>query len=333
MNLSKIGKILLGLIIAALGLYIFLKDVNINNLKVELRSIRISALIFGCILAILTLYLRAIRWRLILPDTPGTTKKHLFSTVVIGFMINNILPARIGEVARAFILWRKNKFPAVICIGTLILERIIDLLVFMIFFIVPVFILPQCSSLRIFALILSAIVLVCIAGMIFYVRYNAVTVRLGKWIVSKAPAKFRIKLTQIGGGLVSNLGWLHSPKRIIMVLLFSFLTTLCYPLTIILLAGKTDISFGLIEGMFAQAFAAFGAAIPLAPGYVGTLHAIMLQGLSILGMNTDHARALVIVYHIINYIPITVLGLILFFSMNLSFKEIADAKDIIEQEK
>jgi hypothetical protein len=112
------------------------------------------------------------------------------------------------------------------------------------------------------------------------------------------------------------------------------MTALCYPAMIVLLAWKGTFSIGLLEGMFAQAFAAFGAAIPLAPGYVGTLHAVMLHGLTILGMNIDHARALVIAYHIINYVPITILGLILFFQTKLSFKDISRAKEKIkEQEK
>jgi uncharacterized membrane protein YbhN (UPF0104 family) len=95
---------------------------------------------------------------------------------------------------------------------------------------------------------------------------------------------------------------------------------------IILLTENADIPFGLLEGMFAQSFAAFGAAIPLAPGYVGTLHAVMLQGLEILGMNGDKARALVILYHAVNYLVITVLGLYFFFRMRLSIKEISTAK-------
>ena len=111
-----------------------------------------------------------------------------------------------------------------------------------------------------------------------------------------------------------------------MVIFLSFLTLLCYPVMIILLAGKTNITFGFLEGLFAQAFAAFGAAIPSAPGYVGTLHAVMLKGLSILGMDGDKARALVIIYHAINYILITLLGLYFLFRMKLSFKEIFNAK-------
>ncbi len=324
---------MLGVIFTALGLYLFLKDVDLPKLALALYSVKISTLIAISLLAVLTLHLRSLRWKLILPDIPETTKKYLFSNVMIGFMINNILPARIGELARAFILWRKNHFSATVCIGTLILERILDACVFLTFFIVPVFLLPQCSALLPYALGASAIVLFVIAGLILYVTFQTAMVKTGNWFVSKTPEKIQDRVIKIVRELASNLGWLYSPKRVVMVLLLSFTTSLCYPVMIILLAGSGTMSFGLLEGMFAQAFAAFGAAIPLAPGYVGTLHAVMLQGLNILGMNIDHSRALIIIYHAINYIVITLIGLYFFFKEDISFKDIREARKVIEQEQ
>lgn len=326
MNFSKTGKVLTGVVIAGLCLYIFLKDVDINNLFTELKSVKATSLIVTCILIILTIYLRSLRWKFMLPDIPGTSRKHLFGNVMTGFMINNIMPARIGEFARAFILWKKNRFPLAISLGTLILERTIDLLVFLIFFIIPVFILPQCSSLTIYALIFTGIIIFSIVCIATYFRFQNTSIKVVTWIISKLPEKFRDRSLQICKELASTLIWLKSPKRAIITICLSFLTLLCYPAMIIVLAGNSGIPFGLLEGMFAQAFAAFGAAIPLAPGYVGTIHAIMLHGLEILGMNADKARAMIIIYHAVNYILITILGIYFFFRMKLSIKEISTAK-------
>lgn len=326
MIFSRVGKILIGILVAALCLYIFLKDVDIDNLFSELRAVKVTSLILVCFLIILSLFLRSIRWKFMLPDIPGTTKKHLFSNVFIGFMINNIMPARIGEFARAFILWKKNKFPLAVSLGTLIFERIIDILIFSLFFIIPVFTLPQCSSLTIYAFIFTGVTVFSIVGVVLYFRFQNTSIKFATWIISKLPEKFRDSSLQICKELASTLTWLKSPKRAFVTICLSFLTLLCYPAMIIVLAANAGIQFGLLEGMFAQAFAAFGAAIPLAPGYVGTIHAIMLQGLEILGMNGDKARALVIIYHAVNYILITIVGLYFFFRMKLSIKEISTAK-------
>ncbi len=332
-KLSSILKLVLGVIITALGLYFFLKDVDLPKLSLALRSTKISTLFIVSLLAVFTLYLRAIRWKLILPDIPETTKKHLFSNVMIGYMFNNILPARMGELARAFLLWHKNHFPVTVCVGTLILERLLDLCMFFIFFIVPVFVLPQCSALHLYAYGASAIVLSVVTGLFLYAIFQATMVRTGNWFVSKTPVKIQERVKKVGRDLASNLGWLHQPRRVVLVLLLSLITTLCYPLMIILLAGSGTMSFGILEGMFAQAFAAFGAAIPGLPGYVGTLHAVMLQGLTVLGMDVDPAIALVIIYHAVNYILVTIIGLYFFFREDLSLKDITQARKVIEQEK
>lgn len=327
MKVSNSWKMLAGVVIAVLCLYIFLKDVDTKSLFSELKSTNIFSLIVTCLLIILTIYLRSLRWKFMLPEIPGSSKKYLFSNVMIGFMINNIMPARIGEFARSFILWKKNRFPLVVSFGTLIIERIVDLLMFFLFFIIPVFILPQCSSLIPYAFLFTGIIIFSVVCIVLYFHFQNTSITIALWAISKLPEKFRDRSLKICKELATTLTWLKSPGCACITMCLSFLTVLCYPMMIIILAGNSGISFGLLEGMFAQAFAAFGAAIPLAPGYVGTLHAVMLQGLEILGMNADKARALIIKYHALNYILITVLGLYFFFRMKLSIKEISIAKE------
>jgi uncharacterized membrane protein YbhN (UPF0104 family) len=80
-----------------------------------------------------------------------------------------------------------------------------------------------------------------------------------------------------------------------------------------------------LDSLFAQAFAACGSAIPLAPGAVGTLHAVLLQGLVITGMEAGKARALVVLYHAVGYVALTTIGLVFFLTMNVKFKEITES--------
>jgi len=92
----------------------------------------------------------------------------------------------------------------------------------------------------------------------------------------------------------------------------------CYALSVLALIQEKN--FGILQALFAQAFAALGAAIPLAPGYVGTLHAFMLEGLALCGVGRDKAQAITILYHAVPYITITALGLYYFFKLNVTFK-------------
>ena len=325
MKLSTVIKILVGILFTVLGLYFFFKDVDIDKLLAELASVRISAIVICCAMAVLTLYLRAVRWGLILPPLPDTSKDYLFRNVTIGFMINNLLPFRIGELARILILWQKNRFPVAVCAGSIILERAIDLMMFLVFFCVPVFFIPRCAFLMPFALLAGGAVLGAILAMILYVNFQSFTVKVGTWFVSFFPEKLRDRLKKLGKELTSTLDWLYSPTRIVQVVALSFCTSFCYVILVIILAGKTEITFGILEGMFMQAFAAFGTALPGTPGYVGTQHFAIRHGLEILGMSTEKSQALAIIYHALNYVVINVIGLIFFFSMKLSFREIFSA--------
>lgn len=323
--LVRIIQLAFGLVIAAAGLLLFLKDVDITQLRAGLQSFSPGALIVCCLLVLLTLYLRAVRWGLMLPCVAGAHKRRLFSNVVVGFMVNNIMPARLGEAARALILWRNNAFSPTVAVGSLVIERVLDLIVYLSFMVIPAFILPQCRIVMPFAMIAIAAIAGCIACFAVYGVSAGAAARVARRVAMLAPKRMQLRLFEIGGDLASTLGWLRQVGRMSAVVLLSVLVGMCYPAMLMVLSSGPN-ALGLPGSMFAQAFAAFGAAIPLAPGYVGTLHAVMLQGLTILGMEADRARATVILYHAVNYIPITVLGLFFFFRLRLSFGDISRAK-------
>jgi len=90
--------------------------------------------------------------------------------------------------------------------------------------------------------------------------------------------------------------------------------------------------FGVFHGMFGVAFAAIGAAMPGAPGFVGTLHAALKQGFGFLGVQESGAAAITILYHAIGYIVVTFMGIVFYFTMKLSFDDIGKAKQQIDGE-
>ena len=100
MKKSTIIQIAIGIVIAGAGLYIFLHDVSVVRLWIDLRTTPLWAIGGGIALTFLTLWLRSIRWNLILPRNSAASRKGFFGLVMISFMINNLLPARIGEAAR-----------------------------------------------------------------------------------------------------------------------------------------------------------------------------------------------------------------------------------------
>ncbi|MFW5775633.1 MAG: lysylphosphatidylglycerol synthase transmembrane domain-containing protein, partial [Chitinivibrionales bacterium] len=235
MKFGKLVQILIGLLIMGAALYIFLKGTNPQALLRQLSSISPLKIVAGGTLAVMSLLFRALRWKHILPNKRDTEKDNLFPFVSIGFMVNNLVPARIGEAVRAFLLWTRNGFSATTAVGSLIVERSIDFAFYGTFLVIPVLVLPQLSTLRPMAWIIGSAILGYMLLLVLYRLFTRRAKRIGASIISMAPERFRHKLSQMGAEIATTLDWLFSVKRTAAVVLFTVLTSICYPLILLVL--------------------------------------------------------------------------------------------------
>ena len=339
MKISKILQTLAGLALAAGGLYIFFRNSGggeeaiFETLARDISGTSVSAVLACVCLVVSSIYFRALRWQIMLPDIgPPARKKGFFAIVAVSLMLNNILPARLGEAARVVLLWKRNGYPVATSIGSLILERALDVMAYLLFLFVPVFMTPQlAAALRAVHPIalpvvwgaFAAFAVMALTFVLYAVRprwFSGVALRL----INRLPPKISAPARKIGAELKSNLNWVFSVRKVLCVAALSAATALCYSSMLLALAWGTG-AVGFLDSLFAQAFAACGAAIPLAPGAVGTLHAVLLQGLVIAGMETGKARALVVLYHAVGYVAHTAIGLAFFLTLNVKFKDITES--------
>ncbi|MBD3344519.1 MAG: flippase-like domain-containing protein [Chitinivibrionales bacterium] len=330
MKLSRLAQLIGGITIAGACLYVFFRGVDLVQLGNELKKISPFSLLLAAALTVFSLWLRGIRWALILPDSDKASKKNLFAFATIGFMANNILPARMGEAARALFLWKKNSYAPFTAIGSLILERGFDVLVFASFFFIPVFTLDGLGKLTYPAYFLLAVYCFSIGCMALYALIPKKIEFLAQKSIGLLPAAPQKKFAKIGAELASNLSWLFSLKKTLAIIILSYATILCFAFAMMLIMGNVK-NFSFLHTLLAQAFASIGAAIPLAPGYIGTLHASLLQGFLYCGLGEEQARAAAILYHATTYISITAAGLFFFFRTDISFREISEAKTNLEK--
>ena len=320
-----------GIALAAAGLYIFLRDVNIRQLWCDLHATPAWA-VAACVgLTVLTLWLRTIRWNFILPASPAASRKGLFGIVMIGFMVNNFLPARLGEAARMLLLWKRNRFTVAESVGSVVLERIMDIVMFAAFFFVPVLFLAGLRPLVPYAIPIGAASMAAVAAFLLYGFLPSQTRALGTVLLKLVPARMQHRAVVIARELISNLNWVFSPARCAGMLALSFCTVACHAVMMVILVHNRAFTF--LAGMFASACAAIGAAIPLSPGYVGTLHAALKQGLVLNGIDSNQAIAVAAIYHAIGYLTVTVLGLYYYLRLRISFRDIESAKKELSKEE
>ncbi len=326
MKLSRVLQIVAGVAITAAGLAFFFRDVNSEKLFGALQSVPLWSVAASVVLAVATVWVRSFRWRFLLPDTPGTSKSGLFPITIIGFMVNNVLPARAGEAARALLLWRNNRFPVAACLGSLIVERTIDSATLLTLYGMSVFGLDALSEFRRSGYVVFGIVAGVCLGFVLYAFFSNTVAAWGRALTNRVPEKYRPRIRSVGTELASALQWVHRPRRVVAVVLLSAPVMLIYSLIMMLLSHGLG-GLGFLGSLFTQAFAGFGAAIPLAPGYIGTTHALVLYAAKAAGMPADSGRALAILYHVVNYVPVTAVGLYYFFRLKVNFRRITRAKE------
>ena len=286
-------------------------------------------------------YFRAARWRYILSPLRSITAARLFPVVVIGYAANNVLPARVGELVRAYYLAQREKFSGSTALATIGVERIYDGL--------TLFMLSVTSALLLLLLGTfedvdevyrgAALVLAGIAGvglvlglaLVTFVSVNSNTMRFVDRIISLLPGRFRPRIRELAVNFIRGLSILNSPRQHVIVGLHSLPVWVCEMLVYLTIAYSFGINDYFDNGLvFVLAMALVTAtsnlstAFPVSIGGIGPFELIAQQTLVIVGVDGSVAASYALVVHLVAlWLPVNLAGLVLMWRENLSLKQLS----------
>lgn len=330
MTLTRIVQFLAGIAIAGAGVAVFLHGVDMTQLWTRLRGIPVVSVLASIGLFLLTLKLRALRWRVILAGRQARLTAPLYRITVIGYMLNNIFPARLGEAARALLLWRRREYGILRCVGSLLTERLCDGWVFCLYLMSAIFMVPALERFIWLGWLCAAGVAGIAGGLVLYRRFYGLVMRLSDNIKRLLPGRWHTPYETLRTEVLENLNWVYHGRRSAAVMVLSLATIFCYVGVVVLLVHRWP-QFGFFRAMAAQCIGTVGAVIPLSPGYIGTVHAFLRFGLTTAGIGAEQAAAVALVYHAIGYVSVTVLGLFYFTRMDISFDVLARAGEYVKK--
>ena len=229
---------------------------------------------------------------------------------MIGFMGNNLLPAHLGELIRIFVLGREFSLSKAAVFSSVVLERIFDTAVVLLFLVMSLFLveeLPSWVSTTIFFVsVLAGLIILFLAAYLFWTQR---LIHATRRVFSFLPERFGRKLSETMEAGVLGLASMQSGGLVFWIVLTSILQW-------ILMAGMVYVSlwsFGLhlppLASVVIIAVSALGVSIPSAPGFFGIIQLsfwVILQGF---GVDQGDAFASSIYFHLSNYIPVTLVGL------------------------
>jgi uncharacterized protein (TIRG00374 family) len=321
----------LGVVVSVALLWYAFHGIDWAQVAVEIRRANLWLLLLSALAATGIFPLRARRWRTILdPVEPNLPFGALWRATAIGMMVSNIVPARAGELARAYALSRDiRRVPFSTAFASLAVDRVFDaLIVLMMMFgamLLPSF--PTGAARAVAHLALGGVVFVVAVIVVLYliVFFPAQMISLYELLVRRVAPHFEARGRAILVSFANGLSVLRSPTRFIAVFWWALLHWVLNAVAfwIGFEAVGIDAPFGM--AMFTQGIIAIGVAIPSSPGFFGTFEAFGKIALGVYGLSQTVALTWAVGFHLLSFIPITLIGAYYFARAGLSFKELSSA--------
>jgi uncharacterized protein (TIRG00374 family) len=266
-------------------------------------------------------WFRSLRWRYLLRPITDLPARTLYPVVVIGYMANNLLPARTGELVRAYIMGERHRLSLMATLGTISVERLFDGLVLLAFLVFVGAFVGLSQELTILAIAMSAIFVVLLAVSLYVASSAARAQRVIEALVRFAPARVRDRARGWAAAFVAGLEALRSPSALAAVVVTS---TVAWALeaTMYFMVG---VSFSLGEAfpiyLMVAAAANLAISVPSTSGGIGPFEALAKETLVFVGVGTSAAAAYAVALHALLLLPVVAAGLVFLWAINLSLGE------------
>jgi uncharacterized protein (TIRG00374 family) len=320
-------------VVATLALlYWVLRGTSPAEVLAHLRAARPGPLVLAVIVATALFVVRTIRWRILLRTQEGAVLPWaaLWHATAIGFMANNTLPFRLGELVRSYAASRLGGVPLTAALSSIAVERALDALTLVALLGVGLLgaglpadtvVSTSFGDIRLGTVAVRGGVVcgVIFAGALFVVLFPLLSERLVRMLV---PFRgFAQRIISLIEGLRQGFAVLRSPGRLVAAVLWSLVHWLGGAASFYIAFAAFGIPVGFAGALLLQSLLAFGIAAPSTPGYFGIFELVVAAVLALFSVPADVSVAYGITYHITTFAPITLLGLWSLARTGLSVRE------------
>jgi uncharacterized protein (TIRG00374 family) len=319
-------KLWIGLAISLAVSVVLLRTVEPDRFMEAFRQMEWWYLLPATAFTFASYFLRAVRWQLLLAPVKKCPIMSLYPVTIIGYMANNILPARLGELVRAFLLAEREGIPKGTSLASLVLDRILD------GFSVLVIVLATMALLRLppeMAAVGEAFrggaamialfylgVLVVLALLVFR---RALAERIVAILVRPLPERFA---ASVQGGVSSFINGVLLPANLrgwlsLLASSAAIWLTALLPIHLVLRAFGLNLPF--TASLFIMVFLVLAVMVPASPGYLGTYHAACTYALMAFSVEKEKALGMAVIIHGLNFLPVILVGFYYLWRLNLSF--------------
>lgn len=290
--------ITIGGVLGLFFLWLTFRDISLTDLSNGIRQMKVWYLLPCFMLVMACQLVRAMRFGVIVSPFCSLSVKSLWALLNIGVAANMIMPARLGELVRPYLLQQKGASFSMVFAAVMV-ERFFDLSGLLLLLGAVLLKSPAAPPKFSFlggGLLISLIMGYLLVIMILMKRKKSLSVL--RKILSLFPHKASTFIESLCEKLIDGIGIMSSPIQALTIFLYSIVLWLLFSMTTYLFLLAFSIEASFLMAVTIQVFISLGVALPPAPGYIGTFHAASRYALALFGTGAAVAVSFATVYHL-----------------------------------
>ncbi len=316
-------KLLLGVAVSALFLYLSMRGIDWGSFRTAIVQARYEFLLPAIVCTMLGHFSRSVRWKFMMSPIKDCRVGPLWSATAIAFMVNNLLPARLGEFVRAIAIGRTERVSKSASFATIVYERVVDVF--------ALIILIWYCSVRISApgwlgrsteilIVFNVALFVLLFAMVRWRRrFRALLARA----VRALPTATQRRVHTSADAFIDGLGVVTKPHAALPITLLSVAVWGFAVLGVYFCVLAMNLTLPFLASVFLIVLVSLGSMIPSAPAFVGTIQYACVLGLGLYDAERGQALAFSTVYHATQFFPITLTGLYYAWRSHLRLSELS----------
>lgn len=294
----------IGLVISLVLLYFTFRGLDWAEVGEALRGANYIFIVASALVILAAFGVRAMRWSWLLRPVRALNWQGLFSIVLIGFFGNYVLPAKTGELVRAYVLGKRESLSKSAILGSIAVEKTMDTLILFGILLATLWTVPLPEDISNFEKIAAVFLIVVIGGMLLLAARGR---RLSNLIVRALQFVFpwwKERVARMTHSFVDGLGVLYHGSSIGIVLGLSLVIWLMTTLNFWLIGNALGLDLPLYAYVIIVAVTNMSSFVPSAPGRFGTLEALSVFVLGLFGVDKNTAVLFPILLRVAQLVPI-----------------------------
>ena len=327
-------QIALGAAVSGIFLYFAFRDVDLAAVWRQMRAANYMWLGGAALACAYSNWARAQRWRLFFSRGEALSQPALFRATMIGIAANNVIPLRVGEALRAYVLSRSQGIAFATGFTTVMLERIFDLLIVLLFVAFTLAVVPipanATTQVRAAAQLVTIVVVIAILGVFLLLFQRSLVTAWLERLLKLLPARLGDSARHLLYAFLAGLAALTDPRKLFVLFAYSLWVWIWFA-AVFWFGAKSlalDSAYGLpiVQASIAGvALVAIFIMIPAAPGFVGTYQAGCILALGIFGIPREESLSFSLLVHAVQFVTVNVIGVYCFLVEGMTVREAQQA--------